>query len=295
MRYFLLILFSISIFGFINGQEAEKQEIVIGHLDKVYSDSLAQWRELYIHLPKSYKKETFKNKKYPVVYLLDGEMHFDYTAGMIEHLSAFNERTAIPEMIIVGIKNKNRWKDLTPEKDPFFKIETGGSEKFTQFLEDEVMPHVHEKYRTSGKNSIVGHSLGGLFVIHTMMNSPKLFDNYLAIDPCLWWLSNKYLTDYLARFDKTDLNDKKLYFAIANSLLSGTDTTTIRNDTTVDSYHMRSMLTFKDDFYKCSMNHLKVKSKFYEDETHGSLPLIATYDALKFFYDDRRKIQHKGK
>jgi predicted alpha/beta superfamily hydrolase len=194
-------------------------------------------------------------------------------------------------MIVIGIKNINRWNDLTPEKDTFFKIETGNSAKFTDFIEFELMPYVDKRYRIKEGSTIIGHSLGGLFVIHTMINSPNLFDNYLSIDPTLWWLSNKYLNIYLEKFDKIDYSNKKLYFAMANGLLPGTDINTIRNDTTVDSYHMRSMLTFQDDFHKQSINKLGVESKYYEKETHGSLPLIATYDALRFFFKKPDKSQ----
>ncbi|WP_172826965.1 alpha/beta hydrolase [Flammeovirga sp. SJP92] len=284
----LIIIFSL-IVGKVYCQDAKETQISIGHIEKIYSDHLQQERELYVHLPQSYSKK--KEKKYPVVYLLDGESHFDYVSSMIKQLSAVNRNNVVPEMIVIGIKNINRWYDLTPEKDPFFNIETGNSVKFADFIEFEVMPYINKKYRTKGGNTIIGHSLGGLFVIHTMINSPELFDNYLSIDPTLWWLSNKYLHLYLEKFDKIDYTNKKLYFAIANGLVPGTDIHSIRNDTTQASYHMRSMLTFKDDFHKQSMNKLSIATKFYENETHGSLPLIATYDALRFFFSKQKEEQ----
>lgn len=288
MKLKLIIIFALfTLKGFC--QNTKESKITIGHIEKIYSDTLQQDRELYVYLPQSYYKN--KEKEYSVVYLLDGESHFDYVASMIKQLSSVNNNEVVPEMIVIGIKNINRWYDLTPEKDPFFKIETGNSGKFTDFIEFEVMPYINKKYRTKETNTIIGHSLGGLFVIHTMINSPNLFENYVSIDPTLWWLSNKYLNLYLEKFDKIDYSSKKLYFAIANGLLPGTDINTIRNDTTVDSYHMRSMLTFQDDFYKQSINKLDIKSKYYEDETHGSLPLIATYDALKFFFIKPDKLQ----
>jgi predicted alpha/beta superfamily hydrolase len=289
MRQRLLVIIFTLILGKGFCQDTTESKITIGHIEKIYSDSLQQWRELFIHLPQSYNKN--KEKEYSVVYLLDGELHFDYVVSMINQLSSVNKNDVIPEMIVIGIKNINRWNDLTPEKDTFFKIETGNSAKFTDFIEFELMPYVDKRYRIKEGSTIIGHSLGGLFVIHTMINSPNLFDNYLSIDPTLWWLSNKYLNIYLEKFDKIDYSNKKLYFAMANGLLPGTDINTIRNDTTVDSYHMRSMLTFQDDFHKQSINKLGVESKYYEKETHGSLPLIATYDALRFFFKKPDKSQ----
>lgn len=288
MKLRLIIIFAlISLKGFC--QDTKESKITIGHIEKIYSDTLQQERELYVFLPQSYYKNN--EKEYSVVYLLDGESHFDYVASMIKQLSSVNKNKVVPEMIVIGIKNINRWYDLTPEKDPFFKIETGNSAKFTDFIEFEVMPYINKKYRTKETNTIIGHSLGGLFVIHTMINSPNLFENYVSIDPTLWWLSNKYLDLYLEKFDKIDYSSKKLYFAIANGLLPGTDINTLRNDTTVDSYHMRSMLTFQDAFHRQNINKLSIESKYYEKETHGSLPLIATYDALRFFFMKPDKLQ----
>ncbi|NME73047.1 alpha/beta hydrolase [Flammeovirga aprica] len=202
MKLKLLVVIFFLVAGKMYCQDTKESNITIGHIEKIYSDNLQQDRELYIYLPRSYNKN--KEKEYSVVYLLDGELHFDYVASMIKQLSSVNGNKIVPEMIVIGIKNINRWFDLTPEKDSFFKIETGNSAKFTDFIEFEVMPFVNENYRTKGGSTIIGHSLGGLFVIHTMINSPDLFENYVSIDPTLWWLSNKYLDLYLEKFGKID-------------------------------------------------------------------------------------------
>ncbi len=117
MKLRLLII----IFALVAGkgfcQDTKESKITIGQIEKIYSDTLQQWRELFVHLPQSYNKND--EKEYMVVYLLDGESHFDYVASMIKQLSSINKNNVMPEMIVIGIKNIDRWNDLTPEKDPF--------------------------------------------------------------------------------------------------------------------------------------------------------------------------------
>ena len=64
---------------------------------------------------------------------------------------------------------------------------SGGAERFTQFLADELIPTIERTYPTSGHRTLIGHSYAGLFTIHTLIHHPDLFRNYVAIDPSLDW------------------------------------------------------------------------------------------------------------
>jgi len=82
-----------------------------------------------------------RTKHYPVMYLLDGEMHFHHATGAVQFL-ATNGR--IPEMIVIGISNTDRKRDLTPstgvasdlKEDPT----AGGADRFLKFMVDELAP-----------------------------------------------------------------------------------------------------------------------------------------------------------
>src|SRR5690606_1362862 len=89
----------------------KKNEIVIGQIDTIYSNILKENREIWVHIPKSYAKNQLK---YPVLYLLDGDAHFYSVTGMIKQLSTINGNTISPEMVVVGIPNTDRTRDLTP-------------------------------------------------------------------------------------------------------------------------------------------------------------------------------------
>ncbi|HEX3386461.1 MAG TPA: alpha/beta hydrolase-fold protein, partial [Mucilaginibacter sp.] len=88
--------------------------------------------------------------------------------------------------------NTNRMRDLTPTNVPPDKS-SGGGEKFTDFIKTELMPHIDSIYPTASYKMLIGHSLGGLMAINTLINHPEMFNAYVAIDPSMWWDDRKLL------------------------------------------------------------------------------------------------------
>jgi predicted alpha/beta superfamily hydrolase len=83
------------------------------------------------------------------MYVLDGSGHFYSTVGMIHQLSKVNGNTISPEMIVVGITNTHRTRDLTPSQPQAgddamlpeaMRAHSGGGEKFISFIEKELIP-----------------------------------------------------------------------------------------------------------------------------------------------------------
>ena len=58
---------------------------------------------------------------------------------------------------------------------------------FRAFLRDELKPEIARRYRVDGESALVGESLAGLFVLDTLVAEPALFDDWIAIDPAVWW------------------------------------------------------------------------------------------------------------
>lgn len=138
-----------------------------------------------IQLPASY--ESSKAKRYPVLYLLDGESNDELVKGMLHrlHLSQGSN-----EHIIVGITSTNRLRDFAPtvNRDPRGPVgEGGGGDKFLDFIAFELIPAIDKKYRTNDHNVIAGHSVAGLLVIHSFHSRPDLFQAHLAFSPAVWW------------------------------------------------------------------------------------------------------------
>src|SRR5687768_5196026 len=91
---------------FISFSQANESVLKLGRRDSVYSEILGETRHYWIHLPSSYFDKSIQPMKYPVLYLLDGNIHFHAVTGMTEILSTgVNGTHVIPEMIIVAILN----------------------------------------------------------------------------------------------------------------------------------------------------------------------------------------------
>lgn len=160
--------------------------IVIGESARVWSETLQEERRLLIQLPPHYAQT---GRSYPVLYLLDAESQFQHSASILQFLA---DAERMPEVIVVGITNTQRVRDLTPvTRDPELlaedRGEMGGAEPFLKFLVDELAPWVNTRYRTQPYNILVGHSLGGLFAVQALLTRPEAFQAYIAISPSLWW------------------------------------------------------------------------------------------------------------
>ena len=140
-------------------------------------------------------------QRFPVLYLLDGDAHFNSVVGMIQQLSQVNGNTIVPEMIVVAIPNTDRTRDLTPthvESDPPMMDSagsktSGGGENFAAFLQKELIPHVDSSYLTQPFRVLIGHSFGGLTVMNILTNHSKMFNAYIAIDPSMWYDKERFL------------------------------------------------------------------------------------------------------
>ena len=91
-----------------------EESILIGKKITIFSSILKENRKIRVYNPDLTATAPGADKHYPVVYVLDGESHFLSTVGMIQQLSQANGNSIMPEMIVVGIENTDRSRDLTP-------------------------------------------------------------------------------------------------------------------------------------------------------------------------------------
>ncbi|HJP62017.1 MAG TPA: alpha/beta hydrolase-fold protein [Mucilaginibacter sp.] len=264
-------------------------DISIGKTDSLSSKILGENRKIWVYVPDG---GIGSKKKYPVLYLLDGEAHFSSVVGMIQQLSSVNGNTVCPEMIVVGIPNTDRTRDLTPTKSmlgPDGDVEkdftnSGGGEKFISFIEKELMPHINSTYPAAPYKVFVGHSFGGLTVMNTLIHHPEMFDAYVAIDPSMWWDKKKLLMQAKDVFKEKKFERKSLFMGIANTMPGGMDTLQVRLDTTGRTNHIRSIISLKDILKDNPANGLQFSYKYYKDDDHGSVPLITEYDAFHYLF-----------
>ena len=163
--------------------KAQKEQLKADGLEIVDSKILGEKRKLLVHLPKDY----FLNneKKYPVIYALDATSH---DKDILIASTILSLAKQIPDIIVVGLVNKNRNEDLTPNyisKDQDFD-NLGNADQFLDFIEKEAIPLIEKKYRTSDFRMISGNSTAGLFTFFCMLEKPTLFDAYFCYSPSFW-------------------------------------------------------------------------------------------------------------
>ena len=271
-------------------------KVTIGTIDSIQSKILGEQRKIWVYVPNSGPADIYSKQRYPVIYLLDGDAHFYSVVGMIQQLSQVNGNTICPEMIVVGIPNTDRTRDLTPthvDADPpfmdsAFSKTSGGGEQFISFIEKELMPHIDSIYPTQAYKMFIGHSFGGLIVMNTVVNHTKLFNSYIAIDPSMWWDKMNYLKATKKTLTAKNFTGTTLYLGIANTMDEGMNISKVQNDTSGGTRHIRSILDLDKTIKNQKQIGLRYESKYYNNDDHGSVPMIAEYDAMRFIFDKYR-------
>ena len=153
-------------------------------------------RNVDIWLPDNYSE----NKKYPVIYMHDGQMLFDSSNTwnhqewqVDEVLGELIARKEIRECIVVGIWNNNeyRYSEYFPQKvienisEDERKIilkeqlmSKPQADKYLLFLTKELKPYIDNNFSTLSERSstfIIGSSMGGLISLYALCEYPEVF------------------------------------------------------------------------------------------------------------------------
>jgi len=158
--------------------QANGDDITIGKYRTLHSDILDEDRLLYIHVPRGYENTQLD---YPVLYLLyvDIYNYFADAAMITEKLGGTGE---IPPMIIVGVANTNRYRDLLPVKTRNLP-ESGGADNYLKFLEEELIPHIDDNYRTKDFRVLAGPQAAAVFSLYALIAKPGLFNAFITENP----------------------------------------------------------------------------------------------------------------
>lgn len=239
----------------------------------IHSDILNEDRRIHIYTPAAMKND----EAYPVLYLLDGEAFISMAGGQVQYLS--ESYKIIPALIIVGIENTDRTRDLTPTywnagpdgrpdtSANAFGKNSGGGEKFLAFLQKELVPYIDSRYPVAPYKILAGHSLGGLMAVHSLVNHPGLFNAYIAISPSLQW-DNEALLQQLAKKTDTVPLKKILFFSDAGEGAA---------------FH-QNLLKLDSILKQKNIPGLRFRYNYYPEETHISEPVKALYDGLRQVY-----------
>lgn len=230
------------------------------------STVLGEDRIILVRTPAEYATN---KASYPVLYMTDGDGHMGHTASTIEFLTR-NGR--IPEMIVVGVTNTDRTRDLTPAKSTNKNAAgelqfptAGGANNFLKFFETELIPHIEKEYRVHPYRILAGHSFGGLFAIHAMISKPGLFNSYIAVSPSLQWEN----AEAFKRAEEFLKNQKELKVTLYTSL--GNEPGGIGEN----------FDKFRELLGRTSIKGFEWQAERMDDEDHGSVVLRSHYSGLR--------------
>jgi predicted alpha/beta superfamily hydrolase len=239
---------------------------------KINSAVLGEERTILVRVPFGYETNKLS---YPVLYMTDGDAHIGHTSSTVEFL-ARNGRMS--EMIVVGITNTDRTRDLSPTHvtttvaggDSALQFPTsGGADKFLKFIETELIPDIEKRYRTNPYRVLAGHSLGGLFAIHAMVSRPELFQSYVAVSPALQW-DNQVAVKRADDFFKARKEwDATLFMSLGHE-----------PGPIDEAFHQ-----LKQVLEKNQTKGFQWDVQLLDDEDHGSVVLRSHYLALRKVFD----------
>ncbi|RYM34678.1 alpha/beta hydrolase [Brumimicrobium glaciale] len=213
MKY--LFLYTALLFLTSCGTKVQYNDPVPNHdTFTMHSPQIGEDRVINVWLPPQYDSST---DSFPVLYMADGGIVMEDFPHIANTLAKLIELDSIPPIILVGIENTDRRRDLTGfsdvEKDSNYCPLTDGAKNFRAFITNELFTKIESKYRVNNQKGLIGESLSGLFVMETFFLQPEAFDFYIAMDPSLWW-NDGYLVKNTGKL-MTNFPDeeKKLWFA----------------------------------------------------------------------------------
>ena len=277
----LMILFLFVAFQ-AQSQNTETYKYPPSEVVIIHSKILNEDRKVYIHCPKLDSADL--NKRFPVLYLMDGDNHFELLAQYVDYLSR-PDVSAMPKIIVIGISNTKRTRDLTPTNSILdyegkpnsssYEL-SGGNDFFLRFIETELMPVINKNYNTGPYKIFAGHSFGGISSINCMLTHPDMFDAYVAVSPSLWW-DNEYLLKMTNKKLKNGSTLNKMFFYSDGN--EGGDNS---------AFH-KSLLKLNSTIAKKKLKGLDYRYKHYPTETHMTEPVVAYFDALRFIFKEWEK------
>ena len=189
----------------------------IGETFTLVSPLMGMDRELNILLPPGYADQP--DRVWPVVYLLDGGQAQDFPA-YANTAAGLMANSEMADVIFVGVASMDRQNELTWRSTDRRILRQwpnhGQSDRFRRFLELEVKPWVEAHYRTSGDDAVMGESAAALFIVETFLNTPDLFDRYLAVSPSMWWDHASLGADAAALLAEQPTGDRQLLLTIGD-------------------------------------------------------------------------------
>ncbi|MDC2864590.1 alpha/beta hydrolase [Bacillus sp. BP-3] len=265
----------------------ETQNVVISNTEKwtMYSKRENRQYQIYIAKPKQPEPPS----GYPIIYVLDGNAFFQTFEEAVRIQAVRSEKTGIVPAIIVGIgyqieesfSSTYRFYDFTPPAASLILPPkpdgkpwpvTGGANCFLEFIQEELKPELFKHFPIDVKRqTLFGHSLGGLFALHVLFTNIHTFQTYFISSPSIWWNNQSILEkefNFINELNKTD-SEIGVFLTVGS----------------LEKAHMiQEINALSDRLY--NIQHSKLRFSFHEaeGENHGSVVPTVLSRALRFIF-----------
>lgn len=202
--------------------DPEGEPIITGSAHRIASSVYGETKLITVRLPRGYTDNP--DRRYPVVFSVDGgpEQDFELLAGIAAE-AEFS--TSFEPFILIGVRTDNRYAQLTPPLERMGpkmltalfgdRMQPDGAPKFREFLARDVIPWATSRYRTDRK-VLTAVSLGGLFVVDTLLERPEMFDDYIALTPSVWWDQGRVAEEAAAKLAAHAKSDRRIYITMGD-------------------------------------------------------------------------------
>ena len=155
---------------------------------------------VFVYTPSGEASET----GWPVLYMVDGNAVFATAIDAVRAQASYPKGTNVTHGMVVAIGYptdaaydplRRSW-DLSPPPGraypPFHMggpdVRTGGGEDFLRFIEDALKPMLEARFPIDrGRQTLFGHSFGGLFALYALFRRPAAFRTWVAASPAIYW------------------------------------------------------------------------------------------------------------
>lgn len=256
MKYlFLTLLLIYSSFAF-----AQPKSITHSLDSKVFGAT----REVKVFLPHNFKS----TESLPVIYLFDAQwdQFYNLTTTTIDYLIAIRQ---FPKCILVGVKSAKRQYELTPAPvNEDWKVPSLGGASFLQnHLTKEVMPLIDSLYHPVPFRIAIGHSLGGTFILNSIVDAPQLFNAYIAVSPNLQIDDEEIILKFQRNLDK--IRHTKKYVFTTNGTDGNVDAMFLKYNQKLDTLLKKHTNTSFQWFFSA-----------HQGFDHATIPLASMYQGL---------------
>lgn len=255
--------------------DAPRPAVTLAHTERIELNSARTGKNyvLLVSLPEDYATS---GKSYPVLYVLDG-WHFPLLA-FLQNNNLYSERMRPVIMVNIGHEpGKNpmplRAHDFTPTsmQDPAVD-RSGGAPAFLEFIAQDVIPLVERTYRTDPTDrGLLGHSLGGLFALYTLVERPGLFQRIVAASPAIDW-------DHNVLFPRARAALKNLTTPVRLDLSAGDEPDVYGHDITGGTTAFAALL---DELKPANLEH---RYTHFPGENHNSIRPVSFPHGLYWVY-----------